>query len=42
MSDPNYGSFANFYRGEPVVFLFRDVRDVVISMQAMRRRVSRR
>lgn len=37
LRDPDYGTFPNFYRpGERIVFLHRDVRDVVASMLRLR------
>jgi hypothetical protein len=35
MDDPDFGSFRNPYAGEPIVFLHRDVRDVVASMMSL-------
>lgn len=35
ISDPDYGSFPNFYDAEPVLFMIRDVRDVVVSMMRL-------
>jgi hypothetical protein len=34
--DPDYGVFPNFYKDEPIVFLIRDVRDVITSMARLR------
>ncbi len=35
-SDPDYGVFNSFYRGEKVVHIVRDVRDVVVSMMELK------
>jgi hypothetical protein len=35
MDDPEFGSFPNPYAGEPIVFLHRDVKDVVASMMSL-------
>ncbi len=35
MADVDYGRFPTFYRGDPVIFLRRDVLDVVASMQTL-------
>lgn len=35
MTDTDYGAFPTFYRGEPVIYMVRDYRDVVRSMVSL-------